>query len=285
MRLAGAGPYSEGSDTGKRLVRYGLFIGVLTFLICVPVLISRAQFRNHRLTSLTNDSFSYLAGSLSILETGKYWTFSDSWSLHFPPGTSLVFAAASRLSGKPPEDLIGTVQAVALLTTCLALGVAAMLTLRSFSLSWLCVSAAVMNTEILAWHSRFVSDPWAFVLANCCLVCLTLFLRNERTKTEALYAAAGCAGLAIMVRWAMVFLIPLVLLSALLGSRRRFLSFAGAGAVLAGPLVFSILATRPGAPLEAWTYSGGNRGLLTFTMFGVLRINSCQQVLLAVSRR
>src|SRR6516162_2261655 len=58
------------------------------------------------MSSMSYDAFRYLAGADSILASGTYLDISGAPQSHWPPGTSILYAAGSGLSGRPPEELV-----------------------------------------------------------------------------------------------------------------------------------------------------------------------------------
>jgi hypothetical protein len=65
--------------------------------------------------SMSYDAFRYLAGADSILASGTYLDISGAPQSHWPPGTSIVYAAAASLSGGQPEELVKFVNLASLL--------------------------------------------------------------------------------------------------------------------------------------------------------------------------
>jgi hypothetical protein len=66
------------------------------------------------ISTISYDSFRYLAGTESILASGTYLDISGAPQLTRPPGTSILYAAGASLSGRPPEELVKFVNMAAL---------------------------------------------------------------------------------------------------------------------------------------------------------------------------
>ena len=189
------------------------------------------------LSAFSYDSFRYLGGAESILSHGAYLDLDGSPQRTWPAGTSIVYAAAARISGRPIETLVPAVNLVALLATLFAFWRVLEVTRMRWWIAATAFAALALNGVFLSGTTKLWSDPLAlalFVGVFCCLA------------TESFVAANAIAAAAVVFRFAMVATLPVLLIAALLSRRRRWLPFV-TGTVM---LLF-ILSTRGrGGPMQ-----------------------------------
>ena len=105
------------------------------------------------------DSFRYLAGAYSILASGTYLDISGAPQSHWPPGTSILYAAAASLSGRPPEELVKFVNLAALLLMAGSLWLIIEVTIERWWIAIITFASIVLNTAILSLQNMLMSDP------------------------------------------------------------------------------------------------------------------------------
>jgi hypothetical protein len=189
-----------------------------------------ARVSHGGLPALSYDSFRYLGGAQSILTRGAYLDLDGTPQHAWPPGTSFVYAAASRLSGRPAEELVPAVNLIALLAALFVFW--QMLEIAKVR-SWIAViafSAFALNGVFLSGTAKLWSDPIALPLLLAMLFCL---------MTGRLVAANVLAAVAVTVRFAMVATLPVLVIAAFLTRRFRILPFITGAAML-----FFLLAMR-----------------------------------------
>src|SRR5438067_9290745 len=114
--------------------------------------------------ALSFDGFRYLAGTASIMESGSYRDIDGTPQQVWPPGTSLLYAAAARLTGRPPESLIAGVNIAAIILLLWSF----LRLLELAGVRWWLASAAFAAVALDGvWQSqanKLLSDPMALAL-------------------------------------------------------------------------------------------------------------------------
>jgi hypothetical protein len=156
------------------------------------------------LNGFSYDSFRYLAGAVSIRDHGVYRDIDGMPQQVWPPGTSLVYALTSRVTGMEPERLILPINIVALALSLFVF--AALLRLAGLRL-WLAsivFAAFAWNGALLAETNKLWSDPLALPLQLTVVYCAVRALSLDVRSTRFLLLAAAAAAVAIALRFAMV---------------------------------------------------------------------------------
>lgn len=197
----------------------------------VAALLSLAYWAHNSrggLGALSYDSFRYLAGAESLAARGAYLDLDGTPQHVWPPGTSLVYAAAARVTGRQPDMLVPAVNVVALLITLFAFW----RLLEAARVRWwiaaIAFGALALDSTMLSQTTKLWSDPLAlavFVAMLCCVV------------EERWLPANVLALVAVTLRFAMIATIPFLLIAAFRRRRGRWLPFVS-GAV-AGAFVFA----------------------------------------------
>lgn len=208
--------------TGSRIV-----LRVAATIVIVVALAFVAVRPHGGMSSLSFDSFRYLAGAWSIRDAGAYRDLDGKPQQVWPPGTSLLYATLSRVSGVAPERLVHPIDlasvAIALIAFWLLLeasgagGVAAGIAFAAFG--W--------NGFFLSEANKLWSDPIALALLLGMLACLAHGLRATTLgrATMLLLAADALLALAIVTRYAMIAAVAVAIVAALivcLRERRRW---------------------------------------------------------------
>lgn len=179
------------------------------------------------LPSLSYDSFRYLAGAHSILETGTYRDISGAPQRIWPPGTSLLYAAAARLTDTPPDQLVRAVNLGALLFTAIFLWLILELSIERRWIALLAFAVFMLNTAFLSMHNKLWSDPLALATNTAVLACAILAARSIKKNWYGWFlAACVLLAMAISFRFAMIAGVPVLAclafwLSATTGSHRH----------------------------------------------------------------
>src|SRR5262245_55484229 len=100
------------TDNGQRRAGWARACAIATLAISLTYILI---LPSGGLVSMSYDSFRYLAGADSILASGTYLDISGAPQSTWPPGTSILYAAAAKLSGRPPDELVKLVNLAALL--------------------------------------------------------------------------------------------------------------------------------------------------------------------------
>ena len=82
------------------------------------------------LPTLSYDGFRYLAGAYSLRDHQGYRDIDGSPQRVWPPGTSFLYAAVSRLTGRPPENLPGAIDLCSYVIAMFAFAAALAMTVR-----------------------------------------------------------------------------------------------------------------------------------------------------------
>jgi hypothetical protein len=158
----------------------------------------------------TFDAFRYLAGADSILASGTYLDISGAPQSHWPPGTSIVYAAAASLSGRPPEELVKFVNLVALLLTAGSLWLIIEITIERWWIAIITFASIVLNTAILSLHNQLWSEPLALATSSAAIASGIVASRGGKYWYGWICAASVFLSIAICIRYAMLPGIPIL---------------------------------------------------------------------------
>jgi hypothetical protein len=210
-----------------RFALYAILIAVgLFFIVREPV-------------TFTPDSHEYRAGAESILREGRYLDTRGEPQQVWAPATSLLYAGLARMTGLPVAALVKPVNAgmyVVLAVACVA--IAQLAELRT-PLGAAMLAAIACNGVIVSLHDKMLSEAPTFATLALLLLTLTLAQKRPQHATAFLAASIVLASLAILFRYAMLPVIPLVMIVAIL-QRRWIVALAAPLAV--GPLFLTLAA-------------------------------------------
>jgi hypothetical protein len=182
------------------------------------------------LAAFSYDSFRYLAGAESIASHGAYLDLDGTPQHTWPPGTSLIYAGASRVTGLSAEKLVPGINLIALLVTLFAFWRILEVARVRWWIAVVAFAGLALNGVFLSEMTKLWSDPIALALFVAMLWCLA---------TESFVAANIVAAVAVVFRFAMVATLPVLLVAALMSRRRRWMPFVTGVAML-----LFVLATR-----------------------------------------
>ena len=169
---------------------------------------------------LSYDSFRYLAGADSILKTGRYLDLDGRPQQVWPPGLSLLYAAVARVTATDPLDAVRTVNLVSYAALALAcFGIAAIVGLRIW-IATAMLAAVILNGALMAMHNKLWSEPPALAALAVTLLCLIAALRNRGRATELFLAGCAAASVGIALRYALLALVPVLMLAAVMMGRK-----------------------------------------------------------------
>jgi hypothetical protein len=168
----------------------------------------------------TFDAFRYLAGADSILASGTYLDISGAPQTHWPPGTSIIYAAAASFSGRPPEELVKFVNLAALLMTAGALWLIIEMTIERWWIAVITFASIFLNTAILSLHNQLWSEPLALATSSAALACGIIASLGGRHWYSWICAASAFLSIAICIRYAMLPGIPILATVAFYLSKR-----------------------------------------------------------------
>lgn len=202
--------------------RRGWLLAIALELLVVAVGVAKSRSLSAApLDAFSYDSFRYLAGAESLLRTGRYRGLAGEAQTTWTPGTSLLYAATSRLTGLGSERLVAAIGIASYLL--LAASCAAFLrrTVRRPWLGTLAFATICFNGFILSVTGKLWSDLIALGLLMTSLAFLHFARTDAARGTASFVAAATSASLAMLVRSAMLALSPLLILVAFEMFRRR----------------------------------------------------------------
>ena len=172
------------------------------------------------MASMSYDSFRYLAGAHSILASGTYLDISGVPQLHWPPGTSILYAAAASLSGRPPEELVKFVNLAALLLMAGSLWLIVEITIDRWWIALITFASILLNTSILSLQSKLWSDPLALATSFAAIASAVIACRGGKKWWVWIYVASAFLSIAIFIRYAMLPGIPVLIATAFWVSKR-----------------------------------------------------------------
>ena len=156
------------------------------------------------------DSFRYLAGAYSMLASGTYLDISGAPQSHWPPGTSILYAAGASLSGRPPEELVKFVNLAALLLMAGSLWLIIEITIERWWIAIITFASIVLNTAILSMQNKLMSDPLALATSSAAIASGIVASRGGKNWYGWICAASVFLSIAICIRFAMLPGIPIL---------------------------------------------------------------------------
>lgn len=218
---------------------------------------------------LSLDGRQYLAGAESILHDGHYRDVEGKPQQIWPPGTSLLYAGASRMTGLPPIALAICIGALCYVTLALAcIGIVEVAEIRT-PVAAAMLAAILCNGVIVSMQNKLWSEPPALACIGLLVLALTAAIQRPARAAPLLAAACVLAAAAILFRYAMVPAIPVVMIVAVVLRRRVF--------ALAAPL--AIVPT-----LLALNLLGASRGERTFAWHGTFWRRNAEDVMVLVDQ-
>jgi hypothetical protein len=172
------------------------------------------------MASMSYDAFRYLAGADSILASGTYLDISGAPQSHWPPGTSIVYAAAASLSGRPPEELVKFVNLAALLLMAGSLWLIIEMTIERWWIAVITFASILLNTSILSLQNKFWSDPLALATSSAAIASGIVACRGGKNWFGWICAASVFLSISICIRYAMLPGIPILAAAAFWLSKR-----------------------------------------------------------------
>jgi hypothetical protein len=160
--------------------------------------------------SMSYDGFRYLAGAHSILASGTYLDISGAPQSHWPPGTSILYAAAASLSGRPPEELVKFVNLAALLLMAGSLWLIIEITIDRLWIALITFSSIFLNTSILSLQNKLWSDPLALATSSAAIASAMIACRGDKNWWGWICVASVFLSIAICIRYAMLPGIPIL---------------------------------------------------------------------------
>jgi hypothetical protein len=170
--------------------------------------------------SMSYDGFRYLAGAHSILASGTYLDISGAPQSHWPPGTSILYAAAASLSGRPPEELVKFVNLAALLLMAGSLWLIIEITIDRLWIALITFSSIFLNTSILSLQNKLWSDPLALATSSAAIASAMIACRGDKNWWGWICVASVFLSIAICIRYAMLPGIPILVAVAFWLSKR-----------------------------------------------------------------
>ncbi len=212
-------------------------------------------------TQPISDFWSYMRRAQNLVERGEYAAFPGHPDATFPPAYPLLLAVPIAL-GIDPVSGAKIVNA--------ALGALAVLAFGALARAWFGSAAGLAAAALVAFHPRLVLLPTVLASENLFLPLLGMWLyaagrwlrRGE--QAWALWAG-GLLGLATLTRAAGYALwLPLALVAAATGMRRRFLLLGLAALLAATHFVLLPWWIRNGLQLGLWTPLTSSEGVNLF---------------------
>ncbi|HEY2090738.1 MAG TPA: hypothetical protein VGJ81_02530 [Thermoanaerobaculia bacterium] len=175
------------------------FVAVIVIALAIGIA-SWTRLPHEGLPTLSFDGFRYLAGAYSIRDHHVYRDTDGSPQRVWPPGTSFLYAAASVVTGRPPENLPGAIDICAYLVAMLAFAVVLARTVRHSWIASIAFVALACNSFIVSMTNKLWSDPPALALF---LVALALLAGTKPSLRSVVLAAAAIA-IGVAFRYAMI---------------------------------------------------------------------------------
>ena len=189
------------------------------------------------IASMSYDGFRYLAGAHSILSSGTYLDISGAPQSHWPPGTSILYAVAARLSGTPPEELVKFVNLAALLLMAGSLWLLVETTIDRWWIALITFASICLNTSILSLLNKLWSEPLAFATSFAAIASAVIACRGNKNWWGWICVASIFLSIAICMRYAMLPGIPILVVVAFWISKRTALHREAVLVPLLTPLV------------------------------------------------
>ena len=169
---------------------------------------------------MSYDGFRYLAGAHSILASGTYLDISGAPQSHWPPGTSILYAAAASLSGRPPEELVKFVNLAALLLMAGSVWLIIEITIDRWWIALITFASIFLNTSILSLQNKLWSDPLALATSSAAIASAMIACRGDKNWWGWICVASVFLSIAICIRYAMLPGIPILVAVAFWLSKR-----------------------------------------------------------------
>ena len=192
----------------------------LAIAITAIGLVSIAAPRNQSvLGAFSYDSFRYLAGAESILRDGTYRDLGGEPQRIWPPGTSLLYAGVSRVTGIAPEKLVSVINGLSYAITALLLWLLTRVAGMRWWTAGLMLAAFLLNSAVLAAHRKLWSEPPALALLAAVLFCVVAAKRDRTLALAVLFAS-----MAIVFRFALLATVPFLCVAFAVRTRRKVLA-------------------------------------------------------------
>jgi hypothetical protein len=172
------------------------------------------------LSSMSYDAFRFLAGADSILASGTYLDVSGAPQAHWPPGTSILYAAGASLSGRPPEELVKFVNLAALLLMAGSLWLIIEITIERWWIALITFASIFLNTAILSLQNKLWSDPLALATCSAAIASGIVACRGGKNWYGWILVGSVFLSIAICIRYAMLPGIPILAAVAFWCSKR-----------------------------------------------------------------
>jgi hypothetical protein len=163
-----------------------------------------SMFPSGGISSMSYDSFRYLAGTESILASGTYLDISGAPQLTRPPGTSILYAALARLRGRPPEELVKFVNMAALVVMAGSLWLIIEMTIERWWIAMVTFGSIMLNTAILSWHGKLWSDPWALAMSSAAIASGIIASHGGKNWFGWICIGSGLLSIALCIRYLML---------------------------------------------------------------------------------
>jgi hypothetical protein len=158
------------------------------------------------LASMSYDAFDRLAEAHSILASGNYLYP----ALYNSPGTSILYAVAASLSGRPPEELVKFVNLPALLLTAGAVWLILEITIERWWIAVIAFASILLNTAILSLQNELWSDPLALAVSSVAIAAGIVACQGGKNWFGWICVASVFLSVSIWMRYAMLSGIPIL---------------------------------------------------------------------------
>ena len=198
---------SRSSDRRPRNAKWArtCAIAILGFSVAYALMLPSGG-----ISGMSFDSFRYLAGADSILASGTYLDISGTPQSTWPPGTSLLYAAVARLSGKPPEELTQFLNLGALLLIGASLWLIIEITIARWSIAIITFAAIFLNTAILSMLNKLWSDPLALAMSSAAIASCIVASRDGKNWFRWICIGSAFLSIALCLRYAMLPAVPIL---------------------------------------------------------------------------
>ena len=200
--------------------RHATWARVCAIAILAVSIVYALMLQSGGLSSLGYDGFRYLAGTDSILASGSYLDISGAPQSHWPPGTSILYAAAASLSGRAPEELVKFVNFAALLLMAGSFWLIIAMTIERWWIAVITFASILLNTSILSLQNKFWSDPLALATSSAAIASGIIACQGGKNWFGWICAASVFLSISICIRYAMLPGVPILALVAFWLSKR-----------------------------------------------------------------
>lgn len=163
------------------------------------------------LNRFTYDSYRYLAGAESILQSGSYLDTNGEPQRVWPPGTSLLLAGIMLVTGLDYSKSTLVLSFISTLFASIALWT---ILQRAIVRQWLIVTAFsvfVLNIGLLSAQHKLLSDGMALALTLASLSCAIAAVNLPNTRWYSLFlTAVALISIAIVFRFASLATVPVL---------------------------------------------------------------------------